>query len=111
TMFIVCTLGFIIDISDFGSIIDLLMFSFSLRAGGAFLPFLFGHFWKKASSSASMMSLIFGSLTIAAVENGIIPFFDLEPILLGLPVSAIFFFGVSYFWPNKKQTFDLEYDK
>src|SRR5699024_10333487 len=111
TIIIVGTLEMIIAISDFGSIIDLLMFSFSVRAGGAFLPFLFGHFWKKASSSASMMSLIFGSLTIAAVENGIIPFFDLEPILLGLPVSAVLFFGISYIWPNKKDSFDLEYDK
>jgi len=109
-MIVVGVLGFFVAISDFGSIIDLLMFSFALRAGGAFLPFLIGHFWNRPSATASMLSLIFGSLTVAGVENGIIPFFGLEPILLGIPVSALFFFGATYLWPNTNNDFGLEYE-
>lgn len=110
-MLIVGILGFFVAISDFGSIIELLMFSFALRAGGAFLPFLIGHFWNKPGAIASMLSLVFGSLAVAGVENGVIPFFGLDPILLGLPVSAIFFFGATYIWPNKNKSFNLEYEK
>ena len=110
SMIIVGVLGFFVAISDFGSIIDLLMFSFALRAGGAFLPFLIGHFWNKPSAIASMLSLIFGSLAVAGVENGVIPFFGLDPILLGLPVSALFFFVATYIWPNTKDDFGFEYE-
>src|SRR5665648_257734 len=44
------------------NIINLLMFSFTLRAAGAFFPYVLGHYWKKASSAGTIAALIVGSV-------------------------------------------------
>ncbi len=111
TMLIVAVFSTIIALTNQGSIIKILMFSFTLRAGGSFLPYLFGHYWKKASTIGTLASLIFGSLAVVLVERKMISFFDLDPIFLGLLVSAITFFGLSFIMPNKRDTTELLADK
>lgn len=101
TMFIVCGLSLIIAVANFTDIITLLVFSFTLRAGGAFIPYVVGHFWERATAAGSMASLILGSITVALAENGIVGFGGLDPIFPALAVSIITFFGVSLLTKNK----------
>ena len=46
TMIVVGIFSLIVALTA-ANIIDLLMFSFTLRAAGAFFPYVFGHYWKK----------------------------------------------------------------
>ncbi|SEA35675.1 solute:Na+ symporter, SSS family [Thalassobacillus cyri] len=96
TMLLVSGLSYAIAVFDFANLIALLMFSFTLRAGGAFLPYVVGHFWERATATGSMTSLILGSITVILAERGIIPFFGLDPIYPALIVSAIAFYVVSH---------------
>lgn len=94
-----------------GSIISVLMFSFTLRAGGAFIPYIVGHYWKKASPTGALASIILGSLTVILVQQNIISFFNLDPIIPGLIISFIAFFGFSYLRPPKEETTKLDDEK
>ncbi|KUO73116.1 MAG: sodium:solute symporter [Clostridia bacterium BRH_c25] len=107
TMVVVAILSTYIALTNKGSLITLLMFSFTLRAGGSFIPYLLGHYWKKSSWAGTMASLIVGSTAVVLVEKKIINFFDLDPIFLGLLLSAITFFGLSYIFPSKKDSLEL----
>jgi solute:Na+ symporter, SSS family len=100
TMAIVCALSVFIAVANVTDLITLLVFSFSLRAGGAFIPYLVGHIWERASATGSMLSLIFGSATVALVENGWISFLGDQPIFPALVVSALVFFLGSWFFPR-----------
>ncbi|WP_226036125.1 sodium:solute symporter family protein [Aquibacillus saliphilus] len=102
-MWIVGILSFSVAAFNISDIITLLMFSFTLRAGGAFIPYVVGHLWEKASPAGSLASLILGSITVILVERGIIPFFGLDPIYPALIVSAIAFYVFSKINPAQKQ--------
>ena len=84
------------------------MFSFTLRAGGAFIPYIIGHFWERATAAGSMVSLILGSITVVLAERGIINLFGLDPIYPALIVSAISFYVVSIMTSKPNQTTDLK---
>ncbi|MGL4982854.1 MAG: sodium:solute symporter family protein [Treponemataceae bacterium] len=79
------------------NIISILMFSFSLRAAGVFVPYLFAHYTqKKLSPVASMASLIGGSVvTLFFQYNKSINLFGVDPIIPGIIVSALVFFCIS----------------
>lgn len=108
TMILVGVLGMIIALTNTQSLISLLMFSFALRAGGAFIPYVLGHYWKKASWAGAIASVIVGSIVVLAVEYNFIPFFGLDPIIPGLLFSAIVFVIFTNLFPNKKNTLLLE---
>jgi solute:Na+ symporter, SSS family len=101
TMAIVCILSVVIAVANVTDLITLLVFSFTLRAGGAFIPYVVGHVWERASATGSMLSLIFGSLTVALVENQWIAFLGEEPIFPGLAVSALAFLLGTWFFPRE----------
>lgn len=83
------------------------MFSFTLRAGGAFIPYILGHYYKKASKAGAISSLIVGSVVSLLVERKIIPFFGLDPIIPGLIFSAIVFFIFCKLYPPKNETLEF----
>jgi len=94
------------------NIIDLLMFSFTLRAAGAFFPYVIGHYWKKASPAGTIASLIVGSIVSVIYEKKLIPgltFFGWEQqaVIPGL-VCALFAFVIfSFLLPVKEETLEL----
>ena len=47
-MVVIAALAMVVALTNTKNMIAILMFSFSLRAGGAFFPYLLGHFWKRA---------------------------------------------------------------
>ena len=79
------------------NLITILMFSFSLRAAGVFIPYLFGNYTnKKLSAVASMGSLIAGSVvTIFFQYNKNINLFGVDPIIPGIVASLVVFLILS----------------
>lgn len=94
------------------NIIDLLMFSFTLRAAGAFFPYVLGHYWKKASPAGTIASLIVGSIVSVIFEKKLIPgltFFGWEQqaVIPGLVCALIVFVIFSFAMPVKEETLEL----
>lgn len=108
TMFIIGVVALLIALFNKGSIIGILMFSFTLRAGGSFIPYILGHYWKKASWAGTVASLVTGSLGVILVEKKIISFFSLEPIYLGLLLSIVTFVIFTNLSPNTRNSTELE---
>lgn len=108
SMFIIGVLALLIALFNKGSIIGILMFSFTLRAGGSFIPYVLGHYWKKGSWAGTVASLITGSLGVILVEKEIISFFTLEPIFLGLLLSIVTFVIFTNLSPNTRNSTELE---
>lgn len=111
TMLLVGVLGWIIAILNTGNIITLLMFSFTLRAAGAFFPYVFGLYWNKSSVEGTIASLIIGSVVIVALEHieGL-SFFGLPNIIPGLLASFAAFIIISLIKPSNREHCDLDYE-
>ena len=93
------------------SIVTLLMFCFTLRAAGAFFPYVLGHYWKGASLAGTIASLISGSIVVVYLEKisgGVLFGMKLsQPIIPGLIVGLVFFLLFSKLFPPKVQTTEL----
>jgi SSS family solute:Na+ symporter len=94
------------------SIIDLLMFSFTLRAAGAFFPYVIGHYWKKSSTSGTIASLIVGSVVSVVYERTLIPglgFFGWEqqPVIPGLVCALAVYLILTLLFPSKRESTSL----
>lgn len=90
-----------------GNLITLLMFSFTLRAAGAFFPYVFGLYWKKSSLAGTIASLISGSIVVILLENTNINLWGLEPILPALVISFLFFILFSILKPSNRNDCSL----
>ena len=106
-MVVIAILSTIVALTSTQSIITILMFSFTLRAGGSFIPYVVGHYWKKASWAGAISSIIVGSLAVLLVERNYVSFFGLEPIYPGLLSSALVFVLFSNLYPNKNDSTEL----
>lgn len=83
------------------NLIKVLMFCFTLKSAGTIFPYVFGHFWKKASKAGSYLSIILASAVVIPMENFGWKLFGLEPIIPGLIVGLIAFVAGSYLFPDK----------
>ncbi|MEI0562675.1 sodium:solute symporter family protein [Brachyspira pulli] len=92
------------------NLITILMFSFSLRAAGVFIPYLFGNYTnKKLSAVASMGSLIAGSVvTIFFQYNKNINLFGVDPIIPGIVASLVVLLVLSAIIQPKPDASDTE---
>lgn len=97
------------------SIVDILMFCFTLRAAGAFFPYVLGHYWTGASLAGTIASLISGSIVVVYLEKfsgGVLFGVKLtQPIIPGLVVGLIFFLVFSKIFPPKERTTELAYEE
>lgn len=107
TMVVIAILSTIVALTSTKSIITILMFSFTLRAGGSFIPYVVGHYWKKASLAGAMASIIVGSIAVVLDERNYVSFFGLEPIFIGLLSSTLVFIIFSNLYPNKNNSTEL----
>lgn len=94
------------------NIINLLMLSFTLRAAGAYFPYVLGHYWKKSSSAGAIASLITGSVVSLVYERKLIEgltFFGWErqPVIPGLVCALAAFIVFTLLMPAGKETTDL----
>lgn len=73
------------------SIIGILMFSFSLRAAGAFVPYVLGHYWKRANAWGAWLSIAAGSSFVIASQIGIVPKSSWDPLIPAIAISLVIF--------------------
>lgn len=100
-MVLVGGLSLVVALTGFKDIITILIFSFTLRAGGAFVPYIAGHYWRKASPAGCLASLLLGSLVVILAGRGLVPFFGLEPIFPGLVTSVTVFMLFTALFPRR----------
>ena len=97
------------------SIVTLLMFCFTLRAAGAFFPYVLGHYWSGASLAGTIASLISGSVVVVYLEKiskGMLFGIKIsQPIIPGLVVALFFFLIFSKVFPPKARTTELAFEK
>ena len=86
----VVAFAMVVALTNAKNMITILMFSFTLRAGGTFFPYVLGHFWKRAGSAGSIASIILGSLTVVLVEPDIVSLFGLQPIVPRFALRFVF---------------------
>jgi SSS family solute:Na+ symporter len=103
-MVVIAALAMWVALTNTKNMITILMFSFTLRAGGAFIPYVLGHYWRKAGPAGALGSIILGSLTVVLAEREVIPCWGLEPILPGLAVSLLAWLGFSLWFPNPRNS-------
>ncbi len=93
------------------SIVNLLMFCFTLRAAGAFFPYVLGHYWKGASLAGTIAALISGSVVVIYLDNfaggNLFGIHFSQTIVPGLVVALIFFLVFSKICPPKELTTEL----
>ena len=110
-MAIVGVVSMFIALFNTSSIVTLLMFCFTLRAAGAFFPYVLGHYWTGASLAGTIASLISGSVVVVYLEkiSGSMLFGMKvsQPIIPGLVVALVFFLVFSKIFPPKVKTTEL----
>ena len=110
-MAIVGVASMFIALFNTSSIVSLLMFCFTLRAAGAFFPYVLGHYWTGASLAGTIASLISGSIVVVYLEkiSGSMLFGMKvsQPIIPGLIVALVFFLVFSKIFPPKVKTTEL----
>ena len=110
-MGIVGVASMFIALFNTSGIVNLLMFCFTLRAAGAFFPYVLGHYWKGASLAGTIASLISGSIIVVYLEKisgGVLFGVKLsQPIIPGLVVGLVFFLVFSRIFPPKTRTTEL----
>ena len=99
TMVVVALLAMAVALAETRSIIAILMFSFSLRAGGAFVPYIVGHYWRRANAAGAITSIVAGSVAVVWIEQTGGQLFGLDAVVVGIGVSALCFFGVGALRP------------
>lgn len=107
TMVLIGLLGWFISVTNTSQLINILMFSFTLRAAGAFFPYIFGLYWKKSSTAGTLASLILGSITVIIIQRMKNPPFGLDPIIPGLIISFIAFITITLIYPSNRENCDL----
>lgn len=110
-MGIVGVASMFIALFNTSGIVTLLMFCFTLRAAGAFFPYVLGHYWRGASLAGTIASLISGSIVVVYLEKisgGVLFGVKLsQPIIPGLVVGLVFFLVFSLLCPPKVRTTEL----
>ena len=110
-MAIVGVASMFIALFNTSGIVSLLMFCFTLRAAGAFFPYVLGHYWTGASLAGTIASLISGSIVVVYLEkfSGSVLFGVKlsQPIIPGLVVGLVFFLVFSKLFPPKVKTTEL----
>ena len=105
----------LIALFNTSSIVNLLMFCFTLRAAGAFFPYVLGHYWSGASLAGTIASLVSGSVVVVYLEKisgGVLFGMKLsQPIIPGLIVGLVFFLVFSKLFPPKVKSTELTYEE
>ena len=110
-MAIVGVVSMFIALFNTSSLVNLLMFCFTLRAAGAFFPYVLGHYWTGASLAGTIASLISGSIVVVYLEkisgNVLFGMKVSQPIIPGLVVALVFFLVFSKIFPPKVKSTEL----
>ena len=110
-MAVVGVVSMFIALFNTSSLVTLLMFCFTLRAAGAFFPYVLGHYWTGASLAGTIASLISGSVVVVYLEKSagsmLVGMKVSQPISPGLVVALVFFLVFSKIFPPKVKSTEL----
>jgi solute:Na+ symporter, SSS family len=89
-----CLIGFTLMVLTFAlnsesSIFEMVENAYKVTLAGAFVPLVFGAFWKRSTTQGALMSTIGGLLSWILIEVMIGEASPVPPQLIGLAVSAI----------------------
>jgi SSS family solute:Na+ symporter len=90
-----------VALNSTSSIIGLLMFSFSLRAAGAFVPYVFGHYWKSANALGAWSSIVAGSAFVIGTHLGVLPETEWDALIPAITISLVVFVACGILAKNK----------
>ena len=113
TMALVGVLGMCIALFNLSSLTTILMFCFTLRAAGTLFPYVFGMYWKGASTIGTIASLIGGTVVVVYLEqfsatgNFLGWNWGGQKIIPGLLVALVLFLVFSFIFPPKNKTTEL----
>ena len=107
TMIAVGLMSMLVAIYNTSGIINILVFSFALRAGGTFIPYVLGHYWRQAGGKAAVASIIIGSGTMLLTQYGFISFFGMDPVVPALIASGLVYCLVVKMMPVVNGTLEL----
>lgn len=107
TIVFVGILAFFVALFSKTNVIDLLMLSFAFRAGGVFIPYILGHYWKNASEQGAMVAILSGSIVVIIMDKANLTFFGFTSPVLSIIVSFVMFVVISKLFPNKNNTTNL----
>jgi len=108
TMVVIALAAMAVALTNTQNIITVLMFSFTLRAGGAFVPYVIGHYWQRAGTAGALASIVAGSITVVMAEHGVLPVGGVQPIIPGLGISLLAFLLFSRRNPDRRATVSAE---
>lgn len=103
-------IAYLLALFNSGSIIIVLIFVFSLRAAGAFIPYVFGLYWSKSSAAGTIASLTFGCGSFIVLEIYKISVLGLQSIIISLIVSLFCFIIFSKLFPPVINSLELADD-
>lgn len=95
TMVVVAVFSLGVALLDLDDMVNVLMFSFSLRAGGVFVPYVVGHFWRRATPSASAAAMVVGGGVVLLADQGIVDLFGFGSAVPAVLASLMTFIGVT----------------
>jgi SSS family solute:Na+ symporter len=104
TMVAVAIFSLGVALLDIDDMLTVLMFSFSLRAGGVFVPYVVGHFWHRPTPNASLGAIAVGSAVVLLAEQGVIDLFGLGSVAPAVAASAIVYAGLTLSKPPSAGT-------
>jgi SSS family solute:Na+ symporter len=104
TMGIVAFFSLGVALLDMGDMLSVLMFSFSLRAGGIFVPYIVGHFWRRATPSAAIAAIVVGSVVVVLAENGQVPMGGLGAAVPAVMASFVAFVVMTVITQQRSET-------
>jgi SSS family solute:Na+ symporter len=101
TMAAVGALSLGVALLDWRDMITVLMFSFALRAGGEFIPYIAGHYWRKATGFSSLASIVVGCGVVIYVKLAHPDWFQGADAIAGVGVNAVVFVTLTHLFSNK----------
>ena len=101
TMAAVGALSLGVALLDWQDMITVLMFSFALRAGGEFIPYIAGHYWRKATGISSLASIVVGCGVVIYVKLNHPDWFQGADAIAGVGVNAVVFVTLTHLFPKK----------
>lgn len=107
TMVLVSLICFTMALFNTHGILQLVRFSFTLKAATAFVPFVAGHYWKKASGTGAVASMLAGAATVLACDVVYAGAITIHTVFPALAVSALCFVAFSMLVPPKRECLDL----
>ncbi|MEA5059555.1 MAG: sodium:solute symporter family protein, partial [Candidatus Pelethousia sp.] len=101
-MIAVSILCFILSLFNTQGILQLIRFSYTLKAATAFVPYIAGHYWKRASQPGAIASMLGGAFTVLLCDVFYPGITTIHTIFPSIAVSGVCFVLFSLLMPPSR---------